>query len=108
MGSRDGAWPASARLSPFERLPLLQRGLRILGPRRPIMRRPNALPGLLAIALVPVLAAPARADWPAGGKYVMEAFNSHNHARHVEMFDLPEGGFYIVACGRGGNAGGYS
>jgi hypothetical protein len=72
------------------------------------MRRRNALPGLVAIALLPVLAAPARADWPAGGKYIMEAANSHNHARHVEMFDLPEGGFYIVACGRGGNAGGYS
>jgi hypothetical protein len=47
------------------------------------------------------------AEWPAGGKYISEAFNGHNHARYVQMFDLPGGEFYVVAAGRGGNSGGY-
>ena len=69
------------------------------------MLRPRSV--LLLVASLQ-FAAPALADWPAGGKRVVLTHDSFNGVRMVRCLDLPSGDVSVVSVGVGGNSFGYS
>ena len=46
-----------------------------------------------------VLAAGARADWPADGKFVMKVHDSFNGVRMARVFELPSGDLVVLGVG---------
>ena len=55
-----------------------------------------------ALLMLACLVAVARADWPAGGKYIMGAENGTYSIRYVALHPQPSGDFHVLACGSGG------
>src|SRR5262245_27905554 len=66
----------------------------------------NVLHTIVALVL-PVLAVPAFAEWPASGKFVLLTTDSFHLTLSVWITELPNGDLLVRAVGSGGLANGY-